>query len=539
MNEEWNNEHKDVHEPEPDTTIGQTPNMEQNLESDNDLPRSSDTVNFTISDSKSEGSEQSAENMDGNGSVSKKQKEEKEKKTSYDSYQVSSHIPPAEPLKQRPPKPANSLGKKFAICVSLAVVFGLVAGICFQAVNAVGNRMNGGSQKEQVKIGTTDSAGNGDNSVINPTKANASQGSNTVAQVAKNSMPSVVAITNVSVQEIPNYFGYGSQPYEGKSSGSGIIVGQNDTELLIATNNHVVSGATSLSVCFIGQEVNVGESTDGTGAEDAKNAVSAQIKGTDSDNDLAVISVKLSDIPVEISGQIKIAQIGDSDSLEVGEQVVAIGNALGYGQSVTSGYISALERKVTIDNVTSSLIQTDTAINPGNSGGALLNMNGELVGINAVKFASSEVEGMGYAIPVSTAEPILNELMSRETKYKVTDEDKASYIGITCKNVTSETAQMYIMPLGVFVADVTAGGPAENSGLKKGDIITKVDGISISTYDELVATLEYYEAGESVEVVISRTENGEYKEQTITVTLGSKKDMPKTGTNQVQPQQGQ
>ena len=259
------------------------------------------------------------------------------------------------------------------------------------------------------------------------------------------------------------------------------------------------------------------------GDADVDNAVSAKIKGTDEENDLAVVAVEKSDIPDETMEEIKIAQMGSSDDLVVGEQVVAIGNALGYGQSVTSGWISALNRSIsTEDGEASGLIQTDAAINPGNSGGALLNMNGEVIGINAAKYADSQVEGMGYAIPISKAEPILEELMNRETRDKVEDSSKVGYMGVKAADLTTEAIQMYNMPAGAFITEVTEGGAADNAGIKKGDIIVKLDGQKVSGKDDLVDKLQYYEVGETIEVVISRANSGEYKEQTVEVTLGSK-----------------
>lgn len=289
-------------------------------------------------------------------------------------------------------------------------------------------------------------------------------------------MPSIVAITSVSVQEILSFFGYGTRQYQSAGSGSGIIVGENDSELLIATNNHVVSGATTLTVCFAdGDVVGAEEETqamasgDSSGNDvDVDNAVSAKIKGTDEENDLAVIAVEKSDIPEATMSKIKIAQLGSSDDLVVGEQVVAIGNALGYGQSVTSGWVSALNRSIsTEEGETSGLIQTDAAINPGNSGGALLNMKGEVIGINAAKYADSQVEGMGYAIPISKAEPILEELMNRQTRDKVEDSSKVGYLGIKAADLTTEAIQMYNMPAGAFLTQVTEGGAADNAGIKK------------------------------------------------------------------------
>ncbi len=516
MNEEWNRDNSLNNLPEGTEHPGEENQKEDTIRS------SESQINFTMRDSsrEEEARQTSASEREDAG----------EQKTQYHSYHISNPVPPQEPPKKRKKAVSSGgWGKKFAVCVSFAVVFGLVAGVSFQAVNAVGNSLNGTKEKEQVKIGTTDPVGTSDSSVINTSAADTSAAGSSVKEVAKNVMPSLVAITNISVQEVPNYFGFGSQQYEGKSSGSGIIVGQNDSELLIATNNHVVDGATTLTVCFTGQEDAAAAEADSQSASSSEqdpNAVEAQIKGTDPDNDLAVIAVKLADIPEDVKSQIKIAKLGDSDALEVGDQVVAIGNALGYGQSVTSGYVSALNREVSVENVTSRLIQTDAAINPGNSGGALLNMKGEVIGINSVKFASSEVEGMGYAIPITTAEPILNELMNQETKYKVTDENKQSYLGISCKNVDSQITEMYNMPQGAFVSEVTSGGPAEAAGIKKGDIITKIEGTSVSSADALIEQLEYYEAGKTVDVTVARAENGEYKEQTLSVTLGNKSDMP-------------
>lgn len=325
----------------------------------------------------------------------------------------------------------NSFQKKAGATIALAVIFGLVAAVVFQAANFAADRfLNTG--KSSVQIKTTDSVDlqetASDDSTADKVLSDSENG--TVAAVAQASMPSVVAITTVSVQEIPSFFGYSSRQYKSASTGSGIIVGDNDDELLIATNNHVVDGATTLSVCFIGDDVANAE-TETVNAGDngdlnVEDAVSAKIKGTDADNDLAVVAVKKSDIPEDTLNQIKIAQIGSSDDLAVGQQVVAIGNALGYGQSVTSGWISALNRTISTDDGTNStgLIQTDAAINPGNSGGALLNMKGELIGINSAKYADSAVEGMGYAIPISKAKPILEELMNRETREKVDSSKK-------------------------------------------------------------------------------------------------------------------
>ena len=287
-----------------------------------------------------------------------------------------------------------------------------------------------------------------------------------------------------------------------------------------------MEGATTLSVCFIGNDV-VNAETETENADNGdlnvEDAVSAQIKGTDADNDLAVVAVKKADIPEDTLSQIKIAQIGSSDDLVVGQQVVAIGNALGYGQSVTSGWVSALNRTITTDDGTSSdgLLQTDAAINPGNSGGALLNMKGELIGINSAKYADSSVEGMGYAIPISKAQPILEDLMSRETREKVNDSEKG-YLGVVLSNLTTEAIQMYNMPAGAFVRGVEQDSPAQQGGICKGDIIVKFDGQKVSDGDDLLDKLQYYQAGETVEAVVARADGGEYTESTLEITLGER-----------------
>lgn len=424
----------------------------------------------------------------------------------------------------------NSFQKKAGATIALAVIFGLVAAVVFQAANFAADRfLNTG--KSSVQIKTTDSVDlqetASDDSTTDKVLSDSENG--TVAAVAQASMPSVVAITTVSVQEIPSFFGYSSHQYKSASTGSGIIVGDNDDELLIATNNHVVDGATTLSVCFIGDDVANAE-TETVNAGDngdlnVEDAVSAKIKGTDADNDLAVVAVKKSDIPEDTLNQIKIAQIGSSDDLAVGQQVVAIGNALGYGQSVTSGWISALNRTISTDDGTNStgLIQTDAAINPGNSGGALLNMKGELIGINSAKYADSAVEGMGYAIPISKAKPILEELMNRETREKV-DSSKKGYLGVSLANLTTEAIEMYNMPTGAFVRSVEDDSPAQEAGICKGDIIVKFDGQKVSDGDDLLDKLQYYKSGEKIEAVIARATNGEYEENTIELTLGTRPD---------------
>ncbi len=480
--------------------------------------------------------------------------QEQKQQQSYNAYQFTA---PESKKPNRSGKKLNGQGRKFGTVVATAVVFGLVASAVFQGTNYVGSKLNP-QGKKSVQVQSTQTISQNKSSDSEESVSGSTEGTSSVSQVAKNAMPSIVSIVGVSVQEIPQiyqYFGYGQQQ-ETQSSGSGIIVGQNDTELLIATNNHVVSGTNSLTVCFTNQdgsavtangdvEKTSAEGESGSTNQDGQDsslddvqsgAVSAQIKGTDADNDLAVISVKLEDIPEDVLSEIKVATIGDSDSLQMGEQVVAIGNALGYGQSVTSGYVSALNRQVSSDDTDGTFIQTDAAINPGNSGGALLNMKGELIGINSAKIASDEVEGMGFAIPISKAEPILDEMMNQETRYKVEDEDKAAYIGITCENVTSDVNQMYGIPQGVYVDTVVEGGPAEKAGIKKGDVITKIDGTAIDAYKDLVDRLEYYEAGETVELEVYRAQDGEYNDQKISVTLGAKKDAPSTNSSSNQQQ---
>lgn len=487
--------------------------------------------------------QESGQNSDAGAGQSEGVSQEKTKYGHYEVHQpqagnyAGGNIPPKKPRKKRKFSGNNSFGKKAATAVALSVIFGLVAGAVFQGVNIAADKYRGNDSgttigKTETVTGTEDSTGS---SSADSTVKDIVAESGTVAGVAQATMSSIVAITSVSVQEIPSFFGYGTRQYQSAGSGSGIIVGENDSELLIATNNHVVSGATTLTVCFAGSDVVGAEeetqamaSSDSTGFGsdgdvDVDNAVSAKIKGTDEENDLAVVAVEKSDIPDETMEEIKIAQLGSSDDLVVGEQVVAIGNALGYGQSVTSGWVSALNRSIsTEDGEASGLIQTDAAINPGNSGGALLNMNGEVIGINAAKYADSQVEGMGYAIPISKAEPILEELMNRETRDKVEDSSKVGYMGVKAADLTTEAIQMYNMPAGAFITEVTEGGAADNAGIKKGDIIVKLDGQKVSGKDDLVDKLQYYEAGENIEVVISRANSGEYKEQTIEVTLGSK-----------------
>ena len=429
---------------------------------------------------------------------------------SYQSYHIDTPQPEAAQTKKkkdRKVKKPMSLGKKWGMVISMAAVFGIVAGGVFTGTTILGAQLTGSGTQSTVTIPTT---------ATNTTAAQSSGSTSSgmsVKDVASSAMPSLVAISTTTVEEVQTFFGTASQ--EVPASGTGVIVGQNDEELLIATNNHVVSGATQLSVSFIDDTT-----------------IEGQIKGTDETNDLAVVAVKLSDIPDDTQSQIKIATMGDSDALEVGDQVVAIGNALGSGQSVTSGYVSALDRDVTSTDETTGqettsegLIQTDAAINPGNSGGALLNMSGELIGINEAKYSSTDVEGMGFAIPIAKAEPILENLMSLTTRYKVDDSD-ASYIGITMKDVESNVSEAYGIPAGVRVESVVEGSPADEAGIKVGDILTGFDGRTVSNSTGLQEILSYYAAGETVDITVQRADDGEYKEKTLTITLGSASDKP-------------
>lgn len=329
-----------------------------------------------------------------------------------------------------------------------------------------------------------------------------------VSEIVDSAMPCIVSITNKSVQEVISMFGMGVQQYESESAGSGIIIGQDEDELLIVTNNHVIDNANSLTVGFVDDEV-----------------YPAIVKGTDPDIDIAVLTVKIEDLKEDTKNRIKIASIGDSDALEVGQQVVAIGNALGYGQSVTTGIISAMGRDMTDDNVDNPLLQTDAAINPGNSGGALLNMNGELVGINCAKIASTAIEGVGYAIPMSEAMPVIETLMNRVTREKVDLKD-AGYIGITGVSVDSKTSQMYGVPEGVYIQGVEEGSPAEAAGLVKGDVVRKFDGITVASIDDIRENLEYYNAGETVELIVYRIIDGQYIEKKMNIVLGSREGTP-------------
>ena len=326
-----------------------------------------------------------------------------------------------------------------------------------------------------------------------------------VSPIVESAMPSVVAIKGTTSVEAYSWFGE-DQSYDAASSGSGIIIGKNDTELLIVTNNHVVEDTKDLSVVFIDNE-----------------EVKAAIKGRDSDNDIAIIAVKLADIKPETIEKIAVAQMGDSDELKVGQGVVAIGNALGYGQSVTVGYVSAIDREVTTkDSSIKNLLQTDAAINPGNSGGALLNMSGEVIGINTAKYASTEVEGMGYAIPISKVKDIIADLSSKETRSDKVDEAKQGYLGIQGKNIGEEVAEAYDMPRGVYVYKIVENSSAANSDLREKDIITKIDAQSVKSMEDLKDILSYYQSGEKIKLTVQRLNDSTYEEKEIEITLSDR-----------------
>ena len=390
------------------------------------------------------------------------------------------------------PKPKKGYMKKVALVVGAAVLFGAVGGVTMQGTSYLTGKLLGKNTKSTV--GTTKTVSNAKLTTSTSTVTS------DVSDIVENTLPSIVSITNMSVQEVQNFFG-GISQQESESAGSGIIISQNDSELLVVTNNHVVEGSDTLTVTF----------NDG-------NSVEAQIKGTDSARDLAVVAVPLDKISDDTMNAIKVATLGDSDSLKVGEPAIAIGNALGYGQSVTTGIVSATGR--TIDGFDGEYIQTDAAINPGNSGGALLNANGEVIGINSAKINSSAVEGMGFAIPISDASDVIQNLMNKETRSKVSDEERG-YLGIKGYDVSEEGAQMYNMPTGVYVKEVMSGGGAEKAGLTKGSIITGFKGSSISGMSSLQEQLQYYKAGEEVTLTVQIPDkNGEYTEKDIKVTLG-------------------
>lgn len=398
-----------------------------------------------------------------------------------------------------------SMPKKFALSVSLGLCFGLFAGAGFYAVQLGAGQLfptQAAAVQETEKLPENVAALPAEGT---PVTSYVTYVQDDVSDMVEAVMPAMVSIVNNYTTTGMNIWGQTySQP--GVASGSGIIIGETESELLIATNNHVVENATSLEITFID------EST-----------AEAVVKGTDSDMDLAVIAVPLSSLKEDTLNAITVAKLGDSDNLKLGEPVVAIGNALGYGQSVTNGIISALDRELTTeDGSTGTYIQTNAAINHGNSGGALLNINGEVIGINAAKIDGSTVEGMGYAIPISAASPIISELMQRETRTEKVAEDEVGYMGITMQAITDQIASSFDMPKGVYVREVSEGSAAEKAGIRKGDIIVKLDGTRISSSTDLQDTLQYFRAGETVTVTVKRAENGEYVAHDLEITLGER-----------------
>lgn len=386
--------------------------------------------------------------------------------------------------------------------LAYTLVFGLVAGGTFGGVYAVTHNNNAtsniGSQVAGEQENTITNESSSDKTIVQ-TNTTSGTSVNDVSNVVSEVMPSIVSITSTAVVQ-QNYFGQQISQEE-QGSGSGIIIAQKNDELLIVTNNHVVSGAEKIQVSF----------------SDSTN-VTATVKGTDSSNDLAVVSVKLADLSESTKNTIRIATLGDSDDVQVGEMVIAIGNALGYGQSVTVGYLSAKNREVQTEDYTMSLLQTDAAINPGNSGGALLNASGQVIGINSVKYASTDVEGIGYAIPITYAVPIINDLMNREA----VAESEQGYLGVKFTEVTSAISKRYNMPEGIFVSEAITGSPAEKAGITAGDIITGMDGRTTTTLAAFQELLQSKKAGTEVTLTVQRVSGGKYKQVEVKVTLGTK-----------------
>ena len=407
------------------------------------------------------------------------------------------------------PKKNHKLAKKIGVFMICGAVFGASAGVAFGGSNYfIGIKKSTSTSSSLASLTTTAT-----NQALSSTVAK-DTGAYTVRDIVKNCMPSIVAITNMGVTDVRTMWGTFQQ--ESQSAGSGVIIGKTDSELLIVTNYHVVEGSKNLTVVFSYDEGN-----------EQANAVEAYIKGYDSSKDLAVIGISAKNLTKEITDNLSIATIGNSNKLELGESVVAIGNALGYGQSVTSGIVSALNRSIIDDSGIGSedkYIQTDAAINPGNSGGALFNMNGELIGINSAKIADSKVEGMGYAIPISDVYELIQDLMNQTTRTEVIDEAKRGYLGITGTDVTSDVSTTFGLPLGVYVSSVTEGSAAQKAGLVKGNIITKFDGKTVSNISSLQNLLTYYKAGEKVKMTIKVQNGSDYEEKEITVTLSSAKD---------------
>ncbi len=434
----------------------------------------------------------------------------------YDYYQGHGQNPNGNGNSHHAPK-KHSYAKTTALVTAAALLFGVVSGGTMYGVNRAANTLFPYQSTEA--SASTETIGQTTQIPAANTSTTSSNGVviEDVSAIVDATLPSVVSITNTQVYQSNTWFGQ-SQTYEVPSSGSGIIVGQNDSELLIVTNNHVVSDTDGLTVTF------ADEST-----------ADAAIKGTDSDTDLAVIAVPLDSISADTKSKIKAATLGDSDSLKMGQGVIAIGNALGLGQSVTVGHVSALNREIQVDNTTKTVIQTDAAINPGNSGGALLNSKGEVIGINEAKYADTSVEGIGYAIPISKAKDIIDDLMTRTTKVTV-DESEQGYLGIQLQNIDESMAKMYGMPQGVYVYKIMEDSAAAGSDLHEKDIITKLDGEKISNYADLAKLLTYYKSGDTVTLTVQSLVDGSYQERDVQVTLKDRPAESNSGNSQNQSQ---
>ena len=460
------------------------------------------TVNFTMGEVTSSES----------GAAPEPEKEEKQEKEENEEKEEKEEKKAKKEKKKKDKKSGSGFGKKLLLFGLCALIAGVAAGGAFfglkkltgddQSVAPVINQDNSQSEEAQETPKTYEQV---DQVQTNDYSSSASLD---VSDLVEEALPSLVSITNVSVTDTQNYYYYffngGSTQQESVQLGSGVIVGQNETELLIVTNAHVIENASEITITFFDGE-----------------SYSATTKGQDTDVDIAVVAVKLDDMQASSLESIKIAKFGDSDELKVGEQVVAIGNAEGKGQSVTTGIVSALDRVLSTSS--SKLIQTDAAINPGNSGGALFNMKGEVIGINSSKYVSTDTEGMGFAIPSSTVSPLAQEFMNRETREKVSD-DEAGYLGISCQDISEEMEAAYGIPQGIYISKIISGAAADNAGIPLNSVIVKFDGISVSTYSSLSDLLSYYKAGEKIEVICMVLENGTYVEKTYEVTLSAAKD---------------
>lgn len=404
--------------------------------------------------------------------------------------------------------------KNFLKITTYAAVFGIIGGMSFEGVTYVSDKLiNKAAVESPERVNESqeddETAGNNDNNNAAVNQVQTVSSSNGVADVVEDVLPSLVAIDVTATQTQTDFFGR-TYEQDASGSGSGIIVGKDNDYLYVATNNHVVADANKVSVKFYDDKV-----------------YDAVVKGTDSTADVAVVALGLKDISAETMEKIKVAKLGDSDSVKVGQQAIAIGNALGYGTSVTVGYISAKDREVQSEDANMKLMQTDAAINPGNSGGALVDINGAVIGINSAKYADTEVEGMGFAIPINTATPIIKSIIDAEA----VPEEEAAYLGIVPgKDIPSEYAEYYNFPKGVFVDEVTEGAPAEKAGIKRGDFIVKFNGMEVKTMESLQEKLALCKAGKKVEVVVKRADNGEYVEKTVEVTLGKKADAESSAT---------